>query len=1016
MHCSKVISRNKGILAYRESALKCEHNGDDNHTYGKRVAYWLAQMRALTYFMPFVDSDGRFVGDWSDLIPEKLITQVETCASKHELREVVGQWNLDPHQHLIFAFLEQINILDEKFNNTKRSFFEFYAQAVLRQKALGALPQKANVIIETNSINGTLIPKDANFIAKLEQDTYFRCVEDTYVSNTILTKIFLSISDINDQYGMFVQDRDATSTENISFDKALSTKSITIADSKECINIDLKNLIPIKNDKIIELCIDSNKISARQFKELENFIKIDINSGVESLSVPNKNTANEEKEGVYFSFEVVSYETKHKENAGIGYQGIGELNIRESATYTNTSKNLYYIQLFCASEIVESFSNLKLSTNKEKIANLSDGDRHALLETINHLNLGNIKVNVFQAEVFDAEVITLETVCDVLTAFQPFSSPIKKNSSFSLRILNQPLIGTNKIRLKIDWLNIPDGGLKKYYQAYSLYHQQVSGKGDDFEIDESLFGMNWTCTKEGKSGDKIELDRGHTKLFSYCRDTLTIEVNYNIDKLLADSAIEGNGTGDIIFKFTLDDDSDFQEQYYNQVLQYGLTKSSSNPLFSASEKNFGIEQVNPPFIPEIEKITVFIETQCSNQKLNMHYAVPEVLTKNIRTSVNTFLPELDHEVALSLCFESLPEGNCLSILFKLMRRHFDYDKSDNPPWQIYTHKGWVPVKVLRDDTCELDYSGIVTFWIPGDIKRIGGLFVIQYTGSKNRLAFELESVLVNAVALTMNVDKHRYLTWNQAMQSGTKLDLDEQQPSYSFVNEIKNIQLPFPAAGGISCESENQVLHKVSNLIQHKQRLNRFESYEHFIVENFGEIMLAKCLPFNLVGKNTTILVLPRPEYPLDMSLLDGQRLPLNGVLLEEISSSLNHLKPLTAKLSIKTPYVKLSALDIELVLELGFRENYEYYAERVHETLSHLLNPYSPFYLSNIGFRQNLPLTVIRSEIENLSFVRAVTKINLRTKHKPSDHEITMQSIGVYDPSTEIRWIDIDGNKIVSS
>lgn len=448
---------------------------------------------------------------------------------------------------------------------------------------------------------------------------------------------------------------------------------------------------------------------------------------------------------------------------------------------------------------------------------------------------------------------------DTLEAFQPFGALAPVGSYFDIvnaNIFNRFL---NKVGVNLEWAGLPetDGGFETHYQHYS-----AGIKNGSFRASLS----NPQKRRQENSAGKNEVplfDIGYDANFRqilkpYTRITHTDvdvrELAYVNDPIIADQPIAINGEMEGALRITLTSP------------QFGFGHGNFTTLFSQvaihNAKRFVKKRPFPeqPYTPQLNAISIdytqtasiqldHIATDNDNQsQIKLVYLHPfgheHLYPGKIRNSY-PLIPSEDFENNFYIGFDKLTPGEELSILFYLEEKTFHDEaiKLEALNWSYLYDNSWIRMNdrfLLSDGTGHLIKTGIVRLIVPSDIS-LGNTIMpadrywIRIAARSTKLLrSKIKAVYLNASNAKRILDKETPL--NFAIPPGV---------IKKFVNPIdgvQNIWQLFPSTGGKLPESKTDFLKRVSERLRHKNRLLLARDIEQAILQNFPEIMIAKCI------------------------------------------------------------------------------------------------------------------------------------------------------------------------------
>jgi len=279
--------------------------------------------------------------------------------------------------------------------------------------------------------------------------------------------------------------------------------------------------------------------------------------------------------------------------------------------------------------------------------------------------------------------------------------------------------------------------------------------------------------------------------------------------------------------------------------------------------------INPPYTPSSNGISVDYKSTQSiineNDRIDKFYLIhpyggfEEVSIYEPKKPIPftpSFYPNvLVKEVSnLFIGLELLIPGDTLSLLIQLSEgseQNFDA----LPPaveWFYLSKNEWKPLgaeKIISDSTFGLRRTGLIQFAIPRDASNGNTVLdakyhwlsakVVEGTGESIGAFASIKSIRAQALEAVFAPTERSYLT--RLEKPLDALTISKLETSRSAV---KKVEQPFASFGGRKPETDPGEYHRrVSERLRHKDRAITAWDYEHLLLEQYGLVAVAKCIP-----------------------------------------------------------------------------------------------------------------------------------------------------------------------------
>ncbi len=237
-----------------------------------------------------------------------------------------------------------------------------------------------------------------------------------------------------------------------------------------------------------------------------------------------------------------------------------------------------------------------------------------------------------------------------------------------------------------------------------------------------------------------------------------------------------------------------------------------------------------------------------------------------------FIPDFEYENNLYIGIKDLLPEQDLTLLFQLKEQNFTDTVKDPAPinWSYLYNNSWIDFAkgdVLYDTTNNFINTGIVKIRLPEDVRkdntRLSADLYWLRAASKGQtnVMSKMIGVYPHAVTASRIVNNSRDLT-------EFKLPANTIKSLRNKIIGINGLYQLFSSYGGKAAETSEQFYIRVSERIRHKSRLITNRDIEQSILEEFPEILMAKCIssepPLNSIysagSRKIRIIVVPKDQ------------------------------------------------------------------------------------------------------------------------------------------------------------
>jgi len=578
--------------------------------------------------------------------------------------------------------------------------------------------------------------------------------------------------------------------------------------------------------------------------------------------------------------------------------------------------------------------------------------------------------------------------------FELFGPQPKKGDYFMLGHSELFKKQISSFELELDWETIPKdfGGFETYYDGYGAafyndtFKVQFSALSNGYWYpsqsknwpQNDLFSTTNCLTPEGYESEQLD-DSSLLEFENFFE--LGIPSEYSLqDPLLYDVTSQG---GFVKMTFTSPD--------YGFGLDLYQEEFTAVATYNAKNKK-QLTYPNKPFIPKIKGASVhykasdqlsFVERIVTGGKSNLHigefkhitpYIVEDIIVDQV-VKKHTLLPNFSQEGYLTLGLMGVTSRTDISIYFNFQRSSTTVNIKDNSlKWEYFSLPAWQefePSSIIRDDTEGFLKSGIVQLTIPAVEGASRGVdSTVLWIRASTREDIEnypkIKGIYLNAVEVTCISDDQTILGQKIALNSIIKVD--------GKFPDIKKVNQPDESYDGRIPEIEKHYYTRVSERLRHKGRAVTLWDYERLILENFEDVLIAKCTSFNEdfepIPGHVKVVVLSRKWTKNDPYYFSKMQ-------LKEMKSFLNNISSSFIDIEVVNPMIEYLLVNCKAIFnkieDVGLN-----YRQKLSDDIAEFLSPIAKMDENNGGIGGSIMPTTVANYVENLPYIHRLEKLNI--------------------------------------
>ncbi|MGY6521120.1 MAG: baseplate J/gp47 family protein [Mongoliitalea sp.] len=973
------------------------------------VEDWVIVACKLAKELNYFNSSNQVDGDWVQFFKQVMDTQKELGqASGFELDTIKNQiqkslesyekqGNLTPHLTLFISFLKLLEISRSQFNGLTKRHLDFYYQEVLKFEKQAPTSDSVFVVLElAKAASNHRLAAGTSFLAgknEAGENLLYKSSSETVINaiqvadirtifhhpqNGTLAQAIIKDWEAGDGEAIQKQESWPTFGESTGFEDSNQTRP------KIGFVIASPTLWMQEGERWIVLEFEFEAQIPFSSVDLVNALQLSISTKKEwvglDLLPSDVEIANPKKLKL----------TIHLDN---GFPSVVPL----------VSKDPVWSQL-------NSLAALKFEWE------VKDEDAYVISQYFAKVGFTSIDLTVDVSEVRNVPLENDQTLLNPTKPFFPFSTRPFAGSSFNFGYGEAFKKNCTEVNLSFVWKNTP-ADFREHYSAYVEQAKENVSTGFYVTAQNAMVAHHQMLTKAGSlitnypsinftiPVRKMEGRRDATAEPVSSRTTASMIVNsnefftYRYQVLQNGQLLRNNSDAHLLFK-KIEGSNDFHfdlrftqsiSQMPQAKIRVNLQQSFLHELYpkilamvlTSEEKDKILP--NEPYTPLAAdlKLSYKAHTQITQEYGNdkLFYIHPfglgertgkTLLSSSYKKGGHLYLG-LSHALAndtLSLLFQ-LEEGteNSLEVT------------SEAAEWSVLGSSGWQVLSkdaILLNETKNFLSSGIISIQLPATITHDNPAFPLGLTWLRIKL-----NASSDAVCRCYHI--HAQAVRLEAMNPWKATHLPNQLPSKTISKleqrsaPIKSIAQPYASVGGKGLESDLNFYRRISERLRHKKRAVTLWDFEHLVLEEYPEILLAKCLNhtkgtcYHAAG-HVTVVVVPK-HRPLDMAALnypmvsEAKRLEIQEFLQQFISPAIS--------VHVVNPTYAQVDIQVRAQFRVGLDRNF--YEQELKKALTNFLSPWAFDLRNSFNFNREIHRSQVVYFVENLEYVDFIGGLSWR-------------------------------------
>ncbi|MCX4029615.1 baseplate J/gp47 family protein [Endozoicomonas sp. SM1973] len=644
---------------------------------------------------------------------------------------------------------------------------------------------------------------------------------------------------------------------------------------------------------------------------------------------------------------------------------------------------------------------LEVRLKNEVASNMAGPQVDIPYEFFRQVRLHKASLKVTVADIQHLRVKTDIALMDPASPFEPFgfTPVVGANCYFGCNELSQKKL--DSLSLTFHWAGLP-ASFEQHYQTYTeagLLGLPTKVDEDSFTVQLSQYSNNsWLAIDSPKP--LFKADRQGVKQVAYLQGFNRTGYYH----LLDGESSELVDPLDFRRYFRLQlQGPDFFHHYYPSLTSMVAAKNSQQGTTTV---------VYPPYTPKLSRFSVGYTASAVIDPYADHYAndvhqlvhlypfgsldIVHTLNQEARLLGSYLLPKLVDEGSLYLGLSGTKPGQTLNLWLQTVNGTGRFGLGA-PTLRIAcrTLQGWQALSAeefLGDATQGLTQPGLIRLRLPLAASAEGplmdeGLYWLKISVTDRADAASWLEAIYAQGALLVAVDKPESINPVLGADSITNL--------VSPLGSIAEIKQPYPSFGGRSPEVDEAFATRVSERLGHRQRAAMLRDYEQLVLQQFPDIIYAKCLGYdeqranNQLDENNQgevrVMVLPdvthlAPDVPLEPQV---SQVTLNSIQ--------QYLQPLTspfARLQVVNP--TFEQVLFRLAVRFYDMSSAGYYRRQLNRAIQQFLSPWG----YQLAERPTVGGIIYRSALiyylEGLEYVDYVAVVDVYLQNPgASDHEL---------------------------
>jgi len=591
-------------------------------------------------------------------------------------------------------------------------------------------------------------------------------------------------------------------------------------------------------------------------------------------------------------------------------------------------------------------------------------------------------------------------------SFELFGHEPKKGNYFIVGHSELFKKQVKELKLQLEWEAVPNdyGGFESYYDDYGAqidnqsFKVQFSALSNGYWFPsqdpgspvKNLFTTSSCLTPEGYRSEQLN----DTRLLEF--DNF-LELGINPDHSLKEPLIYDVSTQGGFVKMTFcAPDFGFASDLYVEEFTEIATYNAKN------KKQFPYP--NKPFIPKIKGVSIHYKasdtlffSELVNKSSNSNvflgefkhitpFIVRDVIVDQL-VQKNTLLPNFTEEGYLILGLKGVKSNTEISVYFHFMRSSSTGTMKENPlKWEYFSLPDWKEFDldaIIRDDTEGFLKSGIVQLFLPDVDDNERGidpdiLWIRVSTKNDAEKYPKIKGVYLNAVdTIATSIDPSII---------GKKIKEESIHKLFEKFPDVKKVYQAAETFGERIPEVGNPFYTRVSERLRHKGRAVTLWDYERLILDNFDDVLIAKCTSFNehfkpIPGHVKVVVLSTRwtQEAPYYFSKMKLKRMKK---FLNKISSSFINIEVVNPKIEYLLVNCKVEFNKIDIGLN---------YRDKLREDMTRFLSPISEVSSNKGGIGGSVMPSTLANYVENLPYIKLLKKFNMEhiIKHGENNYSL---------------------------
>lgn len=412
---------------------------------------------------------------------------------------------------------------------------------------------------------------------------------------------------------------------------------------------------------------------------------------------------------------------------------------------------------------------------------------------------------------------------------------------------------------------------------------------------------------------------------------------------------------------------------------------------TVSEAEVDLYRIEQPYTPTLKRLgvayraSIELDAAAASDGVDRLLHVHPFGTSAVDPADPRLFPRYDDAGELYIGLRDVDAPQPLSLLLQLAEGTSDPELERTPVhWSILDGDRWLDLAghIALDSTRGLINSGVVELALPATAP--GARLPPGRTWLRLSIARDPRSVCdtvdIRAQAALLRFDDRG----NDPGHYAQPLPVRSVDRLLEPDPRIAAVEQPYTSFGGRPPERPERFYTRVSERLRHKQRALTPWDYERLVLQRFGQIYKAKCIPAGPEPGRVDVVVIPdiREQLPADAF---APRAPAD--LLADIQTYLAERSPAAARVVVRNP--RYVAVSVRLGVRFRPGQDERYAKKRLGEDLTRFLAPWAYDEGAELTIGGKIYASSILDFVDRRDYVEYVAELKLARSDDGVDFQI---------------------------